>query len=99
VVLPRPAFFRVRKRSLPRGILLSLAAMVGSLALAGFPNVLHLHASSWQFVPVVAAICGMFDTARCLDRTWSLYHGGVLILLYSELMILAMAVFLWIYPI
>jgi hypothetical protein len=41
----------------------------------------------------------MFDTARCLDRTWSLYHGGVLILLYSELMILAMVVFLWIYPI
>ena len=97
--LRRPSFFRIRKRSLLRGIILSLGAMAGSLALAGFPNVLHLHASSWQFLPVVAAIWGMFDTARCLDRTWSLYHGGVLILLYSELMILAMAVFLWVYPI
>jgi hypothetical protein len=31
----------------------------------------------------------MFETARCLRRKWSLYHAGVLILLYSDLMILA----------
>jgi hypothetical protein len=99
VALLRPAFFRLRKRSLLRGIVLSLGAMVASLGLAGFPDVLHLHASNWQFLPVVAAVWGMSDTARCLDRNWSLYHGGVLILLYSELMILAMAVFLWVYPI
>jgi hypothetical protein len=39
----------------------------------------------------------MVETARCLDRKWSLYHAGVLILLYSELMILALALFLWLY--
>jgi hypothetical protein len=41
----------------------------------------------------------MVDTARCLGRRWSLYHAGVLILLYSELMILALAVFFWVYPV
>jgi hypothetical protein len=40
----------------------------------------------------------MFETARCLTRKWSLYHAGVLILLISELMILALALFFWFYP-
>jgi hypothetical protein len=40
----------------------------------------------------------MVETARCLSRKWSLYHAGVLILLYSELMILALAAFLWLDP-
>jgi hypothetical protein len=99
VVLPRPSVFHLRRRSLLRGVLLSLGAMAVTLRLAGFPDVTHLHSSFWQFLPVAAASLGMVDTARCLGRSWSLYHGGVLILLYSELMILAMAVFLWIYPV
>ncbi len=40
----------------------------------------------------------MAETARCLGRKWSLYHAGVLILLYAELMILALVLFLWLYP-
>jgi hypothetical protein len=40
----------------------------------------------------------MIDTARCLRPKWSLYHAGVLILLYSELMILALVMFLCLYP-
>jgi hypothetical protein len=39
----------------------------------------------------------MFETARCLGRRWSFYHAGVLILLYAELMILALALFFWLY--
>jgi hypothetical protein len=47
---------------------------------------------------MIPLVCwGMVDTFRCLERTWSLYHAGVLILLYSELMILAAVVALWIY--
>lgn len=97
--LPRPNLFRLRQRSLLRGIVLSLGALVASMRLAGFPNAEHLHTSRWQFVPVIAAAWGMWETARCLSRKWSLYHAGVLILLYSELMILALAVFLWLYPV
>lgn len=97
-MLPRPSIFRLRQRSLLRGIVLSVGALAASMRLAGFPDAKHLHASNWQFLPIVAAAWGMVDTARCLDRKWSLHHAGVLILLYSELMILAMTVFLWMYP-
>jgi len=47
----------------------------------------------------MAAVWGMVDTARCIGRKWSLFHAGILILLYSELMILALAVFLCIYQV
>ena len=71
---------------------------MASMLLAGFPDEHHLHASPWQATAVVAAAWGMVETARCLSRKWSLYHAGVLILLYSELMILALAAFLWLDP-
>lgn len=99
MVLPRSNIFLPRRRSLLRGILLSLAALFGTLRLTGFPNPADLHGSAWQFMPVAAAIWGMVDTARCLGPRWNLYFAGVLILLYSELMILAMAVFFWVYPV
>ncbi len=79
--------------------MLSLGALGASMRLAGFPDAEHLHTSHWEFLPVVAAAWGMWETARCLSRKWSLHHAGVLILLYSELMILALAVFLWLYPV
>jgi hypothetical protein len=40
----------------------------------------------------------MAEVARCLQRRWNLYHGGVLLLLYTDLMILAMIIFLLVYP-
>lgn len=82
-----------------RGVALSLGALLGSMRLAGFPDAKHLHASPWQLLAVVAVAWGMRETARCLGRRWNPYHAGVLILLYSELMILALAVFLWLYPV
>jgi hypothetical protein len=98
VALPRPYLFRLRRRSLARGILLSLGAMAASLRLAGFPDIRALHGSSWQILAVLGACWGMAETARCLERSWSFYHAGVLILLVSDLMILAMTIFLWLYP-
>ena len=97
-MLLRPHPFRLRQRSLLRGTVLSLGALAASMLLAGFPDAHHLHSSPWQVVAVAAAGWGMVETARCLSRKWSLYHAGVLILLYSELMILAMAIFLWVDP-
>lgn len=87
--------FRLRERSLVRGILLALGAFIASLRIAGFPYIESLHGSRWQILAVPFACWGMVETARCLGRRWSLYHAGVLILLYSELMILAMVVALW----
>jgi len=88
----------LRQRSLARGVLLALVALGASMSLAGFPLADAPRASPWQilFAPIVC--WGMIETARCLGRRWSFYHAGVLILLYAELMILAMVLFLWLYP-
>jgi hypothetical protein len=94
----RLSIFRLRQKSLVRGILLCVAAFAISLRLGGFPDINALHSSHWQIIPALMAFWGMIETARCLERHWSLYHGGVLILLYTDLMILAMAVFLFLYP-
>lgn len=95
---PRFAFLNLRRKSLVRGAALSLGAFIVSLRLAGFPSIQNLHGSNWQVVCLAIALWGMFEIARCLQRRWNLYHGSVLLLLYSNLMILAMIVFLVIYP-
>jgi len=79
----------LRQRSLVRAVFLSLGAFAASLKLAGFPHIEDIHGSPWQFLPLLVAAWGMTETARCLRRKWSLYHAGVLILLYANLMILA----------
>ena len=70
-------------------MLLSLGAFAASLRLAGFPNINDLHGSHWQFLTLLVAAWGMAETARCLRRQWSLYHAAIMILLYTDLMILA----------
>jgi hypothetical protein len=87
-VHPLPLIFRLRQRSLMRGMTLSLGAFLAGLRLAGFPHVEHIHGSNWELAALLAAAWGMAETARCLQRKWSLYHAGVLILLYSDLLIL-----------
>ncbi len=97
-VLPRLTIFRLRHRSLARAVALSLGALAASLLLAGFPHIENLHGSPWQLVALAAAAWGMGETARCLSRQWSLHHAGVLILLYANLMILTLIIFLAFYP-
>jgi hypothetical protein len=98
IVLPRTSIFSLRRKSLLRGIVLCVAAFLLSLRLSGFPDVNALHLSHWQLVPVLMSCWSLAETIRCADRTWSLYYAGVLILLYSEVMILGMAVFLFFFP-
>lgn len=78
--------------------MLSLAAFIASLLLAGFPHIERLHGSPWQVVSLFAAAWGMAETGRCLRGKWSMYHAGVLLLLYSDLVILTLIVFLVAYP-
>jgi CO dehydrogenase/acetyl-CoA synthase gamma subunit (corrinoid Fe-S protein) len=94
----RSNIFRLRQKSLLRAMLLSLGAFAASLRLAGFPNISDLHGSRWQILALLVAAWGMAETARCLRREWSLYHAGVLIMLYTDLMILAGIVFLLAVP-
>ncbi len=84
----------LRHKSLARAVSLSIGAFAASLLLAGFPHLKNLHGSRWQFLALLAAAWGMAETARCLQRRWSFYHAGVLILLYANLMIMATIVIL-----
>lgn len=88
-MLPTSSILRIRQKSLARGIFFSLGGFFLGLRAAGFPDINQLHGSPWEFAALLAAAWGMADTARCLQRRWSLYHAGVLILLYADLLILA----------
>ncbi len=89
--------FRLRQRSLARGVLLALGAMGTSMLLAGFPHADALRHSPWQVLLAPVVFWAMIETGRCLGRKWTLYYAGILLLLYSELMILALVLFLWVY--
>ena len=92
------SIFRLRKRSLPRALILSLGAFLVSLHLAGFPHIENLHGSQWQWLALAFAIWGTVETIRCLQKKWSLYHAGIILLVYTDLMILAMIGFMVVYP-
>lgn len=94
---PSP-ILHLRRPSLVRGIVLSLAAFPISLRLGGFPHINALHSSRWQAIPAFMTFAGMIDLARCLGRRHNLYYAGVILFIYSALMILAMSVFLFFFP-
>jgi hypothetical protein len=92
-VLPRP--LNPRNRSLLRGNLLVLTGLGTAILISGFPQV---RPTLLLVFPALAAIAGTADTVRCMQRRWSLYHGGVLLLIYMDLMALCMILFLLLYP-
>jgi hypothetical protein len=90
-----PASLNFRARSLVRGTALVLASLGASFLLSGFPQV-H---PAWPIVfPAMCALWGTYETSRCLRLRWSFYHGGVLLLLYMDVMALTMIFFLLLYP-
>jgi hypothetical protein len=66
-----------------------------SLRISGFPDV---HPCLWLLLPFAVACAATWDTARCLQKRWSFYHGGVLLLLYVDLMVILMISFLLLAP-
>ena len=65
---------------------------------ADFLISMHSIPRTGRSLAALVAFWGMVETARCLGRRWTLYYAGVLLLLYTDLMILAMAVLLFLYP-
>ncbi len=89
------AVFNIRARSLLRGTILVLLSVVLALVWAGFPNV---HASPLLLIPACLGIFGTWETSRCLRPRWSFYHGAVMLLLYADVLALALILFLLFYP-
>jgi hypothetical protein len=91
----RYAIFHLRTKSLLRGTLLVLLGLAAAFPLSGFPRI---HRAPGIAFAVVVTLWGSVETARCLQRRWDFYHGGVLLLLYMDLMALMMVFFLLFYP-
>jgi hypothetical protein len=88
-------FLNPRNRSLLRGSLLVLLSLGAAAALSDFPN---NRASGFIVLPTLAAVAGTIDHIRCMRTKWSFYHGGVLLLIYMDLMALGMILFFLLYP-
>ena len=90
-----PAVLNFRAKSLLRGTILVVGSLTLSLIWAGFPED---RPSPKLAIPALLALIGTWDTLRCLRLRWSFYHGGVMLLLYMDIMALAMIFFLLLYP-
>jgi hypothetical protein len=91
----RANLFHLRRHSLVRGTLLVLLSLAAAIFLSDFP---HNRATPLLIFPAIFAILGTADTTRCLQRRWSFYHAGVILLIYMDLMVLSMVLFFLLYP-
>lgn len=94
-MLRRFSILQLQRKSLARGTLLALGSLWVSFHLSGFPE---MHTCLWLIVPLLATCAATWDTARCMQKRWSFYHGGVILLIYVDLMILLMISFLLLAP-
>jgi hypothetical protein len=86
------AIFHPRRRSLVRGTVLVLGSFAATFPLSGFP---HPHPTLLLIIP---ALAGTFDHIRCMQPRWSFYHGGVILLIYMDLMVLCLILFFLLFP-
>ncbi len=91
-----PTFLNPRFRSLPRGNALVFGSLAAALPLSGFPH--HLQATPWMALPILGILLGTVDTMRCMRKRWGFYHGGVILCIYMDLMVMMLVLFLLLYP-
>ena len=91
----KPRLFNPHTHSLLRGSALVLLSLGAALLLSHFPQG---RATPLLIFPTLTAILGTVDTIRCMQPRWNLYHGGVLLFIYMDLMALCMILFLLLYP-
>jgi hypothetical protein len=87
--------FNLRNKSLLRGTLLVLGSLLVAFLWTGYPE---NHPTPGLVLPALIAILGTADTMRCLRIRWNFYHAGVMLLLYMDVMALAVILFLLLYP-
>jgi hypothetical protein len=90
-----PAPLDLRQRSLARGTVLVLGSLLAAFLLAHWPD----DPPSFRLLaPTIVSFAGTWETLRCLRARWSFYHGAVMVLLYMDIMAIAMILFLFLYP-
>ena len=89
------AVFHPRRRSLIRGNLLVLGSFASAFLISGFP---HSRATPLLVIPAIVALLGMLDTVRCMQPRWCFYHGGVVLLLFMDMLAVCLILFFLILP-
>jgi len=89
------AIFNPRKHSLARANILVLASVFIAVPLSHFP---HLRPTLLLLLPALISVIGTAETVRCIQRRWNLYHGGVILCIYMDLMAVSLILFLLLYP-
>ncbi|ADV82573.1 hypothetical protein [Terriglobus saanensis] len=84
-----------REKSLVRGNALVIVSLIAAFALSHFP---YNQPSLWLILPTCVAALGTVDTLRCMQPRWSWYHGGVLLCVYMDLMVVTLILFFLVYP-
>jgi hypothetical protein len=79
--------FHPRRRSLVRANLLVLGSFAASFLLSGFPR---SRATPLLLIPAVFAMLGMLDTVRCMQSRWGFYHGGVILLVFMDMLVVCL---------
>jgi hypothetical protein len=75
---------------------LVLASLGVAYLLSGFPN---NRATPLLIIPAFVSIVGSADTFRCIRHPrWDLFHAGVLLCLYMDLLAVSLILFLLLYP-
>ncbi len=81
-----------------RGSVLVLLSLAGAYFLSDFPNA---RPTLLLIIPTIVVFIGSADTYRCVrsrSHQWDLYHAGVLLMLYMDLLAIFLILFLLLYP-
>lgn len=89
------AIFDLRRRSLLRGNLLVLISFAAAFRLSDFPRT---RATLFLVIPATLATLGMFDTLRCMQPKRNLYHAGVILLLFMDMLAICLILFFLLFP-
>jgi hypothetical protein len=89
------AVFNFRRRSLLRGNLLVLGSFAASFRISGFPA---SRATLLLLIPAAFAFLGTFDTLRCMQQRRNLYHAGVMLYLFMDILAVCLILFFLFFP-
>ncbi len=84
-----------RRRSLLRGNILVVSSFAASFWLSDFPR---SRATPFLLVPVFLAFCGTFDTLRCMQPRRDLYHAGIILCLFMDVLAVCLILFFLFFP-
>ena len=88
-------FFHLTRHSLLRANLLSFAGLALAFLLSHFPQT---QPAPLEVFALLLVICGVADALRCMQRSWTLYHGAVLLSLYMDILILTLVLVFLLWP-